>query len=308
MADEEATEEIKDEDKAEDVETQSQDTTETEQPDEKTETVDQSENEATGDESSDEVEPEGIEIEIDGETPDPEQEEFKGQPAPQWAKDLRKRNTEQAKELKAFRDKEKNVEAAKADLVLGPRPKIFDDGIDGDDDVYAKKTDEWLTKKSKIDSKKEEEDSKITKQDDEWKKTLSTYEEKKKALKVPDFESAEDVVTGSLSITQQSIIISAAESPEVVVYALSKNPKLLETLSSIENPVKFAVAMGKLESRMKVKPRKVTTRPETVVHGRNNKAGVGANREALEKEAEKTGARSKIVALNRVEREAALAK
>ena len=86
-----------------------------------------------------------------------------------------------------------------------------------------------------------------------------------------------------------------------MVYALGRTPKKLQELASIKDPVKFAVAVGKLETEVKVTSRKSTKpAPETSVKGGSSSASAStATLDRLRAEAAKTGDLSKVVAYKR---------
>jgi hypothetical protein len=129
------------------------------------------------------------------------------------------------------------------------------------------------------------------------------YAKSKKALKVKDFQDAEDEVAAQFSEVQQAIVIAGAANPGALVYALGKNPKKLQELASIKDPVKFAVAVGKLETEVKVTKRTSTKpAPETPLRSTSSAAASTATLERLEAEAAKTGDRSKVVAYKRQQR------
>src|SRR5205085_5123717 len=96
------------------------------------------------------------------------------------------------------------------------------------------------------------------------------YVAQAKALKVKNYQEAEDAVALVLDQIQQAILTKGAENAAQLVYALGSNPdsKELQTLASIKDPVKFAVAVGKLETKVKVTKRTSTKpAPESTVRG-----------------------------------------
>jgi hypothetical protein len=91
-----------------------------------------------------------------------------------------------------------------------------------------------------------------------------------------------------------------------MAYTLYKRPSLLKEMSKIKDPVKFAIALGELQTKAKINPRKPSTRPEKTVAGHNKQnSGVQVQMAKLEKEYDKTGDRTKINALKREQRELA---
>ena len=128
-----------------------------------------------------------------------------------------------------------------------------------------------------------------------WQAKLDTYGTQKSALKVRDFEDAEATAQEVLSVTQQGVILSGADNPAVVVYALGKNPKKAKELAAISDPVKFAFAVAKLETQLKVTPRKSAPLPESTVRGSARSSGAAdSTLERLRVEADRTGDRTKV--------------
>jgi hypothetical protein len=54
---------------------------------------------------------------------------------------------------------------------------------------------------------------------------------------------------------QQAILKKGAANPALMVLRTGTHPKKLQELASIKDPVKFAVAVGKLETEVKVTKR-----------------------------------------------------
>ena len=281
------------------------------QPEDTGETPESTEKEAADDGDSTEEEPEelGVDIVIDGETPPQEEkDEFAGQPAPQWAKDLRKKNRELEKRIRESDRQNKQEVEKQEQIVLGPRPTLYDDGIDGDDDKLAVANDAYYERKGKIDSSNRKQTDLKKQDDDRMKEVQTSYVDKKKAFSdlVPDYEEAEQAIEQAFDSTQQGILLTGATNLATMAYTLYKRPSLLKEMSKIKDPVKFAIALGELQTKAKINPRKPSTRPEKTVAGHNKQnSGVTAQMAKLEKEYDKTGDRTKINALKREQRELA---
>jgi len=76
-------------------------------------------------------------------------------------------------------------------------------------------------------------------------------------LKVSDYESAEDVVIERLGTTAVSELIGTLDKSAAVLYHLGKNPGTLEEIASLltENPLRAAMRLGAIESKLVVRPR-----------------------------------------------------
>lgn len=187
------------------------------------------------------------------------------------------------------------------ETALGPRPKLSDPAIDFDEDKLDSALTDWHAKKQADDARKAQQADQARKSQEAWDARRNTYETAKKALKVPDFEDAEDSVRESLSVVQQGVILNGCESPELMVYALGKNPKKAKELAAIADPVKFAFAVAKLETQLKVTPRKTAPAPESVVRsGMPGAVAVGGAQLAkLQADAQRTGDYSEYFAAKR---------
>jgi len=97
------------------------------------------------------------------------------------------------------------------------------------------------------------------------------------------------------NITQQGVVLQGADNPALVIYALGKNPKKAAELAKIEDPVKFAFAVAKLEKELKVTNRKAAPAPERMISSTGRVSGaVDSTLERLREEAAKTGNYTKV--------------
>lgn len=236
-----------------------------------------------------ETDDDGLVVSIDGESPAPEEA------APEWVRDLRKqhreqkrRNRELEQELEQMRNQGQRAQP------LGPKPTL--EVYDYDTDKYEKALADWFDRKRRHDAEQEavqRQQQAITQQ---WEQKQQEYFRRKEALKARDFDDAEDVVKDILNVTQQGIIVKGAENPEIVVYALGKNPKKAQELAQIDDPIDFAFAISKLEAKLKVATKKSAPPPEKTVKGQGRVSGsVDSTLERLRAEAEKTGDYSKVI-------------
>ena len=271
--------------------------------DSETEVDDEEEADEAGAEVDSEEDEEGDEddvvIEIAGESPPPEDDAK----APEWVRDLRKSHREQQRENKQLKDQLAKLSSTvqPKTVELGKKPTI--EAADYDSDLYEQQLTDWFDRKKAVEAQQERQEAERRSQQDAWNATLATYGEHRKTLKVKDFEDAETVVQDELSNTQQGMILQGADNPALVVYALGKNPKKAKEIASIKDPVKFAFAVAKLETQLKVTNRKASTKPETTITGKAMKSGtVDSNLERLRAQAEKSGDYSKVTAYKRSKR------
>ena len=110
-------------------------------------------------------------------------------------------------------------------------------------------------------------------------------------------QEAEEVALASLSQAQQVVIVKAASNSAMVVHALGKHPAKLAEISKITDPIKLAVAVSKLEGKLSVTKRGGPPEPERIARGGAPVAqGKDKELERLEKEADRTGDRTKLIA------------
>lgn len=215
--------------------------------------------------------------------------------APAWVKELRTTNREMRRKLREYEERERASAPAGSAPVLGPKPSIAD--FDYDPDRFDLALAEWHEKKAKVDAVAREQEQRVAAEQAAWNKQLETYTTKKAALKVPDYEDAEDAVKTALSVVQQSIIIQGAHDPALVVYALGKNPGKAAELAAITDPVKFSFAVARLETQLKTSPRPKPPAPERVVPSGTTAVAGGsdATLERLRAKAEQTGDMTPVI-------------
>lgn len=230
-----------------------------------------------------------------------------GKPAPGWLKELRKANRESKRELRALREENqrlKQTAAPAAPVMLGPEPTL--ESCNYDTDRLAAELKAWYAKKVEVDAQETETRKKAEAEAQQWQGKLAAYGQASKALKVQDFADAEEVVKDALNVTQQGIIVHGADNPALVVYALGKNPKKAAELAAIADPVKFAFQVAKLESQLKVQPKRTAPPPEGRVRSTvPGAAAIDNQLEKLREEAAKTGDMTKVLAYKRQQRQAA---
>ncbi len=218
--------------------------------------------------------------------------------APQWVKDTRKENRELKKRVRELeRAGAGNSTAQRKDL--GPKPKLAD--FEYDEAKHEAALDDWYKQKRAAEDAERSVQDQQTAQEREWQSRLQAHEKSKAALKVKDYDDAEERVFDSLTETQRGIIIGGAENSALVVLALDKNPKALKELAAIKDPVKYTFAIAKLETKLKTTKRRPVTTPEGAVQ-RGNAGGALKSEATLEKlraKAEKTGDYTEVNAYRR---------
>ena len=233
-------------------------------------------------------------VSIGEETPPQEQE----QRAPEWVRELRKSHRELQRQNRELQAKLDTTQTETKPAVLGVKPTL--EGHDYDAEKYEEALANWFERKRQTDeqaqqAKRAEEETKQA-----WQAKLDAYGQAKAGLRVKDFDDAEMAIQEVFNVTQQGVVLQGAENPALVVYALGKNPKRAKELAGIKDPVKFAFAVAKLETQLKVTNRKAAPPPEKTVKGTGSLSGaVDSTLERLREEAAKTGNMSKVMAYKR---------
>jgi hypothetical protein len=216
---------------------------------------------------------------------------------PKLVNKLRKLLREQERKVREYETKLKAAAppVENAPPALGAKPKLED--LDYEADKYEAALAAWFERKRAHDEHAQKQKQAEEQQRQAWQARLDGYAKAKASLRVRDYEEAEHAVTDALDVTQQGIIVSGAENPALVTYALGKDSAKLAELRAITDPVKFAFAVAKLETQLKVTPRKPASAPETVVKSNTRVSGATDSvLERLEEEADRTGDRSRVVA------------
>ena len=263
-------------------------------PDEVEEEIEQPEQEQ---EQELQEEPEELTVSI-GEEEQPTEEEEERHNAPAWVKELRKERKQLARENRELKAKLAAPPAQPQQVVIGPKPTLA--GHDYDEEKFEAELSAWHEKKRKVDEDIAKKQAAETAANADWNKRLDAYKNAPTRKKMEDFDDAEAAALDVLSVTQQAIIVRGIESPDAqaaMIYALGRTPKKAKEIAAIQDPVQFAFAIAKLESQMKVTPRKTAPTPDKAVRGSAPVSGAVDKKLAqLEADADRNGDRSKLIA------------
>lgn len=244
---------------------------------------DQQSDDGTEDETNDVI------VSIGEEAPPPEEQAH----APGWVKELRKANREKEKRIREL-EARLNQSPERKPVVLGVKPKLEDHDYDAD--KYEAALTDWFERKRHADTESQKVQQAEQAQQRAWQDKLDGYGKAKAELRVRDFEDAEAVAQELFNITQQGVMLQGADNPALVIYALGKNPKKAAELAKIEDPVKFAFAVAKLEKELKVTNRKAAPAPERTISSTGRVSGsVDSTLERLREEAARTGNMTKVI-------------
>lgn len=246
------------------------------------------------DEDEDDDEDEVV-ISIGEESP-PQEEEAR---APAWVRELRKANREKEREIRELKAKLTATATETKPVELKAKPTL--ESCDYDSDEYENKLAEWYEHKREYDAVETSAKAQRDAEAKEWQDKLDSYAKARASLKVRDYEDAEAFALDTFNVTQQGIVLQGSENPAHLIYALGKSQKRAKELASINDPVKFAFAVAKLETQLKVTNRKAATAPErTITSGGGRISGsVDSALDRLREEALKTGDLSKVMAYKR---------
>ena len=259
--------------------------------------VDEGEPEA---EEAESEEPDEIVVSIDGEEPPPQEE----QAAPEWVRELRREHRELKKRNRELESRVNQSTETNPVVNLGPKPNL--EALDYDTEKYEQSLADWYERKKLVDEQQSQVRRAEEEQQKAWNAKLEGYVEAKTKLKVRDYDDAEEVAQQMFNVVQQGVVIQGAENPALVIYALGKNPKKAKELAAIDDPVKFAFAVAKLESNLKIGNRKAATQPERTVSATAPSSGaVDSTLERLREEAARTGNMDKVMAYKRAQKRAA---
>jgi len=242
-----------------------------------------------------EVEEDEVMVTIGEEAPPPEEHAQ----APEWVRELRKSNREKERKIRELEAKLNASETETKPVALSKKPTL--ESCDFDSVEYEQKLAAWYDEKRQFDAAEAEAIAQRDAEAKAWQDKLDSYEKAKASLKVRDYEDAEAFALDTFNVTQQGIVLQGSENPAVLIYALGKSQKKAKELASITDPVKFAFAVAKLETQLKVTNRKAAAAPErTITSGGGRISGsVDSTLERLREEALKTGDLSKVMAYKR---------
>lgn len=194
-------------------------------------------------------------VTIGSSTEDSETAEEEEKTTPGWVKKVRKVNRKLESENKRLKreleakstEKEKPVE-------LGQKPTLASCKYDAE--AYDKALEDYYERKQKVEDQEAQKARIVEEQNKAYEAKKQRFVEKREEHNFKDFSEAADLVENTFSETQQGIMLEGAEDSALVTYALGKNPKKLEELASMKNPIEFAFALAKMEAQLKVTNRR----------------------------------------------------
>ena len=185
-------------------------------------------------------------------------------------------------------------------IEVGEKPTL--ESCEYDEERYEAELDAFKDRKVKAERLEAERNEEREKQAAVWEKTQADYEADKASLNLPDFDTAETEVAAVLPESHRALLLKSGKGAALVA-ALHRSPKTLEDLSKLD-PADAAMMIGELRSKVQMKTR-ARPNPDRPVKG--NAASTNADKELarLEKEAERTGDRTKLQEWKRQQRDRA---
>ncbi len=218
--------------------------------------------------------------------------------APEWVRDLRKRDRENVKRIKELeaRLQEKEQPAA---VALPNKPTL--EGCDYDAEAFEANLAKWYDAKRVHDEAAAQQRKAQEAAEQAWQAKVASYQESKAKLPAHDVDEAEDLVRQTFNETQWAILVDGLDNPALVIYALGKNPAKAKELAAVGSLSRFAVLAGRLETEVKTSKRTAKPNPETSITGlaAGGIKGSDATLERLREEAMRTGDLSKVTAYKR---------
>lgn len=244
---------------------------------EQIETAEETDNTSVEAETSDEM------IVTIGDEESPPSEEEKGD---DWIKDLRNNQRETAKENKRLK-KQLEALAVTEPEVTKPDAKPTLESCDYDEAKFEQGLTNWYEQTQKYNDEQTNVKAKQKAEQDTWQGHLNNYNEEKAELKLD--QDVEQVVLDELSETQQGILVQYAKKPAMMVLALGKNPRKLEELAKIKDPIEFVLALNETERTTKLTKR-TPPKPETTldVTSAKGQGGIDKTLEKLREEGDYT--------------------
>lgn len=258
------------------------------QPEDETNSIDVADDEEEDDEDE-------VVISIGEESP-PQDEEVR---APAWVRELRKSNREKERKIRELEAKLNTPAPETKQVSLAAKPTL--ENCDYDSDEYEQKLANWYEHKREYDAAEANAKAQQDAEAKAWQDKLDSYAKAKSSLKVRDYDEAEATALETFDVTQQGIVLQGSDNPALLIYAIGKSTKRAKELAAITDPVKFAFAVAKLETQLKVTNRKAATAPERTIttSGGRVSGSIDSQLERLRAEALKTGDLSKVMAYKR---------
>jgi hypothetical protein len=253
-------------------------------------------------ELTEKLEPDEPDEQQDGENnPDPSDDDdeetvvaFEGEEPEAEPENSTVRQMRQALREKDKRIKELEQSNAPKPIEVGEKPTLA--GCDFDDERFEQELDAWKDRKAAADRQQETQAEQNRKANEEWQQDLTAFEQKKGALQFADRDEAIDTAISSLDLVQQAVVIKAAADPSLFFYALGKSETKRAELAKIQDPIKLAAAVARMEGAVKVTKGRKAPEPDRPLSGSSKMpGGTDKELEKLQRQAEKSGDETDLI-------------
>ena len=222
------------------------------------------------------------------------------------AKDLKRQTRDQAQRLRELEAQLATAKPAPAAIEVGKEPDPADYEMWEADQAAKFKADllSWTQRKAQADAQRANQERAEQEQNQRWQARLADVDKAGAVLK--DAKVAAETFQETFSPLQMGIILGGPDDAKTSAWlrhALGSNPTKAKELAKIQDPVKFAFAIAKLEGQLKTTTRKSAPAPDTVVRSGAGKGATAVENtlEKLREEARKTGDYTKVTAHKRAQ-------
>jgi hypothetical protein len=177
-------------------------------------------------------------------------------------------------------------------IVVGAEPTLEDEDVDFDPQKFATKFKAWNARKQQADAQQAERERAEQADQQKWQGRIDAVGAAASKLKLAGQEEALEVFESAFSPMQRAIIIGGPDDPKqsaLLRHALAMSPKKSAELAAIQDPVKFAFAVSKLESKMTVTTKKKPPAPEKKLASGKPGGSLDTQLERLRAKAAQTG-------------------
>ena len=217
---------------------------------------------------------------------EPQEEE---EQAPNWVKDLRRKNREDQKRIRELEAKLAGQSGSQQGGLKEPEyPEL--EQFDYDADLHKEAVKKYTREKLMYDREIERQRAIQEEANKEWEKVVNSYKTGKARFDADKMQEAEEEVVSVLSPARQAMLMDAADDSAALTLALGSNPETLRKVASIKSDAKFIAELVKVQMKMTVQSKKTPPPPERTIGGAGKTPGATANNlAALKKKAEDSG-------------------
>jgi hypothetical protein len=181
---------------------------------------------------------------------------------------------------------------------VGEKPTF--EGCEYDEARFEEELDAWKERKAQAERQTVEAEKSQRAQKEAWDRRLAEVEAEKAKLNAKDYDRAAEDVKATFDELQQAMIVRATKNPARMIYALGKAPHKAAELAKITDPVEFIAELARLEGKVTMTTQRKAPPPEQIARGSAPlSAGTDKHLERLEKEAERSGDRTAVIAYRR---------